>query len=291
MKLTRFRPAEGHVRVGAIVDDEVVDLSAIADGDDVVRALASHRDALAQEVDHPATRRHALASVTLEAPVRPRKYFAIGLNYADHAREASLELPTVPTVFNKQPTSVIGPHEPIVRPIASDALDYEGEMAFVVGRRCRHVPAGRAREVIAGYLIANDVSIRDWQLATPTITMGKSWDTHGPLGPWLTTADEIEDPHALGISTWVNGELRQRSSTANLIFDCFALVEHLSTAFTLEPGDVVATGTPSGVGALMKPAPKFLVPGDSVRIEVDGLGVLQHEVVQETDDTPRFDSW
>ena len=146
------------------------------------------------------------------------------------------------------------------------------------------MPRARAHEVIAGYLVVNDVSVRDWQLRVPTMTMGKSFDTHGPLGPWLTTADEVGDPHGLRLRTWVNGELRQDSSTKNLIFDCFALVEHLSTAFTLEPGDVVATGTPGGVGIAMKP-PRLLRVGDVVRIEIEGLGALENEIVLEPETT------
>jgi len=139
--------------------------------------------------------------------------------------------------------------------------------------------------VIAGYLVVDDVSVRDWQLRTPTMTMGKSFDTHGPIGPWIVTADEIGDPHALALRTWVNGELRQDSSTRQLIFDCFAQVEHLSTAFTLEPGDVVTTGTPSGVGGAMKP-PRFLAAGDVVRIELEGIGHIENRVVAEPAETP-----
>ena len=145
----------------------------------------------------------------------------------------------------------------------------------MIGRRCRHVPRARAHEVIAGYLVVNDVTVRDWQLRIPTWTMGKSFDTHGPIGPWLTTADEVGDPHGLRLRTWVNGELRQDSNTKQLIFDCFALVEHLSTAFTLEPGDVIATGTPGGVGIAMKP-PRLLAVGDVVRVEIEGLGALEN---------------
>jgi 2-keto-4-pentenoate hydratase/2-oxohepta-3-ene-1,7-dioic acid hydratase in catechol pathway len=166
-------------------------------------------------------------------------------------------------------------------PRVSSALDYEGELGFVIGRRCRHVPRGRAHEVIAGYLIVNDVSVRDWQLRVPTWTMGKSFDTHGPIGPWLTSADEI-DPSGLRLRTWVNGELRQDSNTKHLIFDCAAIIEHLSTAFTLEPGDVVATGTPSGVGISMKP-PRLLKVGDVMRVEIEGLGALENRVVAEPD--------
>jgi 2-keto-4-pentenoate hydratase/2-oxohepta-3-ene-1,7-dioic acid hydratase in catechol pathway len=163
-------------------------------------------------------------------------------------------------------------------------VDYEGELGFVIGRRCRHVPAARAREVIAGYTVVNDVSARDWQFRSPTMTMGKSFDTHGPLGPCLVTADEIDDPHALRLRTWVNGELRQDARTDDLIFDCYAQVEHLSTAFTLEPGDVIATGTPAGVGMAMNP-PRLLGPGDAVRIEIEGIGVLENPVIAEPPDT------
>src|SRR5690606_7276172 len=172
-----------------------------------------------------------LASVRLCAPIlRPPKFLAIGLDYADHVAEAGLERPQVPTVFTKQSTCVTGPRDPVHLPRASAALDYEGELGLVVGRRCRHVPREPAREGIARYLVGNDVSVRDWQLRVPTWAMGKSCDTHGPIGPWLTTADEVGDPHALRIRTRVNGELRQDSSTEHLIFDCFAIVEHLSTA-------------------------------------------------------------
>jgi 2-keto-4-pentenoate hydratase/2-oxohepta-3-ene-1,7-dioic acid hydratase in catechol pathway len=169
-------------------------------------------------------------------------------------------------------------------PRASHVLDYEGELGFVIGRRCRHVPASRAEEVIAGYVVVNDVSVRDWQLRSPTMTMGKSFDTHCPLGPWITTTDEVGNPHELGIRTWVNGELRQDSNTKELIYDCFTLVEHLSTAFTLEPGDVIPTGTPSGVGIAMKP-PRLLEAGDVVRIEIDRLGQLESPVIAEPEDT------
>jgi 2-keto-4-pentenoate hydratase/2-oxohepta-3-ene-1,7-dioic acid hydratase in catechol pathway len=227
-----------------------------------------------------ARQRLPLASLKLAAPIlRPPKLLAIGLNYADHVAEAGIEAPKLPTVFNKQSTCVTGPCDDVHLPRASSALDYEGELAFVIGRRCRHVPKARAHEVIAGYLVHDDVSVRDWQLRIPTWTMGKSFDTHGPLGPWLTTADEI-DPSGLRLRTWVNGELRQDSNTKHLIFGCAAIVEHLSTAFTLEVGDVIATGTPGGVGIAMKP-PKLLRVGDVMKVEIDGLGALENEVVPE----------
>ena len=159
-------------------------------------------------------------------------------------------------------------------------LDYEGELGFVIGKRCRHVSRDNAADVIAGYLVVNDATVRDWQLRIPTWTMGKSFDTHGPIGPWIVTSDELSDPHQLQLRTWVNGELRQESNTKELIFDCFSLVEHLSTAFTLEPGDIVATGTPAGVGIGMKP-PKLLKHGDAVRIEIEGIGEIENPVIDE----------
>jgi 2-keto-4-pentenoate hydratase/2-oxohepta-3-ene-1,7-dioic acid hydratase in catechol pathway len=287
VKLCTFSHA-GARRAGVVVDDAVVDLAAAAPElpRDLVALLAAGPAALAQarQAAANARARLPLASVKLAAPIaRPPKLLAIGLNYADHVAEAGLETPKLPTVFNKQSTCVTGPFDPVHLPRVSQALDYEGELAFVIGRRCRHLPRQRAHEAIAGYLVANDVSVRDWQLRVPTWTMGKSFDTHGPLGPWLTTADEI-DPSGLRLRTWVNGELRQDSNTKQLIFDCAAIVEHLSTAFTLEPGDVVCTGTPGGVGIAMKP-PRLLRVGDVVKIEIEGLGAIENPIVPEPEST------
>jgi len=283
MKLCTFLQA-GVPRVGVVLDDHVVELSAVAPSlpRDLAQLLAAGPEALARAKSAAASARERLplASLTLAAPIlRPPKFLAIGLNYADHVAEAGLETPKWPTVFNKQSSCVAGPNDDVHLPRASSALDYEGELGFVIGARCRHVPRSRAHEVIAGYLVVNDVSVRDWQLRVPTWTMGKSFDTHGPLGPWLTTADEI-DASGLRVRTWVNGELRQDSNTKQLIFDCAAIVEHLSTAFTLEPGDVVATGTPGGVGIAMKP-PRLLKAGDSMRVEIEGLGALENRVIPE----------
>jgi 2-keto-4-pentenoate hydratase/2-oxohepta-3-ene-1,7-dioic acid hydratase in catechol pathway len=273
--------------IGIVVGDEIADLALLAPAlpARMPEFLAAGADALAHAADVLESRRHrmALADVHLESPVpRPGKFLAVGLNYADHVAESGMERPAHPTVFNKQTTCVTGPFDAVHLPRVSFALDYEGELAFVIGRRCRHVPRERAREVIAGYCVANDVSVRDWQLRTPTMTIGKSFDTHGPLGPWLTTADEIVDPHGLGLRTWVNGELRQESNTRQLIFDCFALVEHLSTAFTLEPGDVISTGTPGGVGIVRQP-PAWLAAGDVVRVEIERLGAIEQRVIAEPD--------
>jgi 2-keto-4-pentenoate hydratase/2-oxohepta-3-ene-1,7-dioic acid hydratase in catechol pathway len=277
--------------VGVVTDDGIVDLSEsapelpaemtalLAAGEPALRRVAAAASA--------ARARIPLDSVRLAPPIlRPPKFLAVGLNYADHVAEAGLETPKLPTIFNKQSTCVAGPTDPVHMPRVSSALDYEGELGFVVGRHCRHVPREHAHELIAGYLVVNDVSVRDWQLRIPTWTMGKSFDTHGPIGPWITTADEVGDPHALRVRTWVNDDLRQDSSTKNLIFDGFTIVEHLSTAFTLEPGDVVATGTPGGVGIARKP-PRLLSIGDVMRVEIDGLGTLENRVVAEPDTARR----
>lgn len=286
MRICTFLDGDGH-RLGAVLDDGVVDLAEAAPElpREMTALLAAGDAALRRAADAAAgaRRRLPLAQLALAAPIlRPPKFLAIGLNYADHIAETGRETPALPTVFNKQSTCVIGPGAAIHLPRVSEKLDYEGELAFVIGRRCRHVPRERASEAIAGYLVANDVTVRDWQIRVPTWTMGKSFDTHGPLGPWLTTRDEIGEPHGLRLRTWVNGELRQDSNTKHLIFDCFTLVEHLSTAFTLEPGDVISTGTPSGVGVGFKP-PRYLVASDVVRIEIEGLGVLENPVIAEPD--------
>ena len=285
MRLVTFRGPDGP-HVGTVAGDEVVDVSATRTDlpRDMAALLALGPEALdvVRAADGP---RLALSAVTLTAPVpRPPKFLAIGLNYAAHVAESGMPKPDVQLWFNKQSSCVIGPGEAIHIPRASSMVDYEGELGFVIGRRCRHVPAARAAEVIAGYTVVDDVSVRDWQFRSPTMTMGKSFDTHGPIGPWLVTADEIGDPHALRLQTWVNGELRQDAKTDDLIFDCYEQVEHLSTAFTLEPGDVIATGTPAGVGIAMKP-PQLLRAGDVVRIEIEGVGVLENPVIDEPSDT------
>ncbi len=228
------------------------------------------------------------SEVKLLAPIsRPPKIIAIGLNYADHLEEVraagrEMETPVVPMIFNKQSLSATGPYEDIHDPKVSEMLDFEGELTFVIGKKCRHVPKEKAHEVIAGYTIANDLSVRDWQLRVPTFTIGKSFDTHCPFGPAIVTPDEISDPHNLDLITEVNGEQRQSSNTKNLIFNCFDLVEHLSTAFTLEPGDLVLTGTPGGVGVVEG---KFLKKGDVIKISISELGHIENKVIDEPSST------
>ena len=291
MKLVTFTQSDS-TRIGILDNDAVVDLSVVAPSlpTEMCAFLEAGRSALdtAKQAAGNTAARLALADITIEAPIlRPPKILAVGLNYKDHIAETDRDTPEFPMIFNKQSTSVTGPASVIHLPHVSDKLDYEGELAIVIGRRCRHVPKSRAAEVIAGYTIAHDVSVRDWQRRVPTFTMGKSFDTHCPLGPCIVTADEIGDPHGLELQTWVNGESRQHSNTRELLFDCFDLIEHLSTAFTLEPGDIISTGTPGGVGIAMKP-PKFLKAGDVVKISIDKIGTLENSVIAEPEGTARI---
>ncbi|MEX2108122.1 MAG: fumarylacetoacetate hydrolase family protein [Solirubrobacterales bacterium] len=286
MKLCRF--LEGaDVRLGVVEDGRVVDLSGVAPELPAEPAAALEAGGGVEGLaglKASAGEGHPLEEVQLLSPAQPRKYLAIALNYADHIAETGMQAPEVPTFFTKQVTCVIGPDAPIHKPKVSDRLDYEGELAIVIGKRCRHVPVDCATEVIAGYTIANDVSVRDWQMRAMTMTIGKSFDTHGPLGPWLVTGDELGDPQQLGIRTFVNDEQRQDGNTRDMVFDCFQQVSHLSEAFTLEPGDVIGTGTPAGIGATIQPFPEGLLKvGDVVRIEIDGIGELRNEVVAEPD--------
>jgi 2-keto-4-pentenoate hydratase/2-oxohepta-3-ene-1,7-dioic acid hydratase in catechol pathway len=267
MRLARYQH-ERNTAVGAVVGDAVIPLPGVT-------------TVLEPPSELPDGPRVPLEHVRLLAPVaRPPKFLAAGLNYEDHLEETGLPRPTSPVFFNKQTTCVVGPGDDVHRPRVSDQLDYEGELGVVIGRRCRHVPVDCALDVILGYLVVNDVTVRDWQLCSPTMTLGKSFDTHGPIGPWLTTADEIVDPHDLWIRTWLNDELVQDGSTSRMIFDIPTQIATLSTAFTLEPGDVIATGTPAGVGIVQQP-PRWMKPGDVVRVEIDGLGALENRIVEE----------
>jgi 2-keto-4-pentenoate hydratase/2-oxohepta-3-ene-1,7-dioic acid hydratase in catechol pathway len=275
-------------RIGLVLDDSIVDLAAEAPElpRDMIAFLAEGAPAMERARRAAGGRRRIpLTELKLEAPIlRPPEFLAIGLNYADHIAESGTKPPEFPVFFNKQTTCVTGPYDPIHLPRVSKALDYEGELGFVIGRRCRHVPRARAHEVIAGFLVVDDVSVRDWQMKAPTHTLGKSFDTHGPIGPWLVTPDEVGDPHSLELKTFVNGELRQHSNTRNLVFNCYAQIETLSTAFTLLPGTIISTGTPSGVGAALNP-PRFLKTGDIVRIEIDRIGHIENRVIDEPKET------
>ncbi|MDE1999280.1 MAG: fumarylacetoacetate hydrolase family protein [Burkholderiales bacterium] len=226
-----------------------------------------------------------LDQVHLSAPVpRPSKLLAIGLNYLEHVQEQivgeSRNVPEHQIWFTKLGHAVNGPYDPILLPAVSQATDYEGEMVAIIGQRCKHVPRERAHELVFGYCVGTDVSVRDWQKRTPQWMLGKSFDTHAPFGPCLTTADEVGDPHGLDLRCWVNGELRQSSNTRLMIFNLWDQIAHLSQVMTLEPGDVIFTGTCSGVGAAFNP-PKFLREGDVVRVEIDKLGHIESRCIQE----------
>jgi 2-keto-4-pentenoate hydratase/2-oxohepta-3-ene-1,7-dioic acid hydratase in catechol pathway len=282
---------QGKTRIGVVVDNQIADICTIAPElpRDMLALLTAGPEALERVRKLTANApRIALSEVKLEAPVqRPPEFLAIGLNYADHVVETGRDKPAFPIFFNKQTSCVNGPHDPLHMPRVSTALDYEGELGFVIGRRCRHVPRERAHEVIAGYFIVNDVSVRDWQRRAATMTLGKSFDTHGPTGPWLVTPDELGDPHTLDLRTLVNGEERQHSNTRLLFFNCFEQVETLSTVFTLQPGTIISTGTPGGVAAAMKP-PKWLKVGDTVRVEIERIGYIENRVVEEPGDSARI---
>jgi 2-keto-4-pentenoate hydratase/2-oxohepta-3-ene-1,7-dioic acid hydratase in catechol pathway len=223
-----------------------------------------------------------ISEVQLRAPVpRPGKVLAIGLNYRDHAEESGQPIPQRPVVFAKANTCIVGPGDAILMPRVSRAVDWEAELCFVIGKRARYVKAADAAPYIAGYTIGNDVSVRDWQFHSPTWMMGKSFDTHGPIGPWLVTPDEVGDAGNLDVKLFVNGEQKQSSNTSQLIFGVGEIIEYLSAGMTLEPGDVVFTGTPAGVGAGRKP-PEWLKAGDVVRVEIEKLGALENPVKDES---------
>ncbi len=283
MKLATFSTSSNPTpRLGVVVADGIVDLTDVAGApatmDEFLAGGDAARDAAAAAAGGTVT---PLDAVTLHAPVpNPGKVLAIGLNYGDHIEESGMEAPKTQVWFNKQHNCINDPYGDINLPAVSDKLDYEAELCLVIGKRCKHVPRERAAEVIAGYFVGNDVSVRDWQLRAQTFQIGKSFDSHGPIGPYLVTPDEVGDPHALDIACYVNGEQRQASNTKHLIFDCFDAIEHLSQAFTLDPGDVLFMGTPSGVGVAMKP-PQFLKEGDLVRVEIEKLGYIENRVVPE----------
>jgi len=272
MRLVRFA-AEGRVQFGHLEGDTVVPVA----GETFTQALVGH------ERGAPL----ALSVVHLLAPVpHPGKILGIGVNYAAHAAESvsfrNTPKPEVQKWFNKQTTAVNGPYEPVHLPKVSEQLDYEGELVAVIGKHGRHVPPERAMEIIAGFCIGCDYSVRDWQRASQTMIMGKGFDTHAVYGPALVTPDELGDISDLEIRTLVNGELRQTGRVRDMIHDIHAQIAHLTAAFTLEPGDVIFTGTPAGVGAGFDP-PKWLKAGDRVRIEIDGLGHIENEIVPEPD--------
>jgi ureidoglycolate lyase len=222
-----------------------------------------------------------LADVRLLCPIdRPRNVLAIGLNYADHIAESGAKTPDHQIWFSKQPSCVIGPGDAVEIPRVSHAVDWEAELVVVIGKRGRHVAAADAHAIIGGFTCGNDVSARDWQMQTPQWMLGKSFDTHGPVGPCIVTPDEFDVTKPLGIRCFVNGERKQNSTINQLVFGVYQQIEHLTKAMTLAPGDIIFTGTPGGVGAGAKP-PQFLKAGDTMRVEIDGIGALENPVVAE----------
>jgi 2-keto-4-pentenoate hydratase/2-oxohepta-3-ene-1,7-dioic acid hydratase in catechol pathway len=281
MKLARFSHG-GSTRIGKVVGDRIVDLSGVPGVTGSMRQVLTDLPGLRAALEAATGPDLALAEVTLEAPIAdPQKYLAIGMNYEAHAREAEeagIPRPTSQLWFNKQVSCITGPYDPVELPKVSDQLDYEAELGVVIGKRCRHVSIEDARSVIAGYLVTNDVTVRDWQRRSPTFTLGKSFDTHGPIGPWITTDDEIADPHALTMWLTLNGKERQRTSTGDMIYNIYDQIAYLSTVMTLEPGDVIATGTPANVGIATG---TFMKDGDVVRVEIEGLGHIENPIVAE----------
>ena len=302
MKLVSYETQPGVVGGGVVIDDHVVALAAIDSApSDVAALLAAGPGVVGDVARRAATTRERtpLSEATLRAPIpRPSKYLAIGFNYKSHLAEIqaagqrpefaermqrfkhlreAFPDPSLPTFFNKQVSCITGPFDPILAPYDSSMLDYEGELVVVIGRRIRRADAAGARASVAGYTVGNDVSVRDWQQDTPTMWPGKSFDTHGPLGPWIVTADEL-DPSDLAVRTWVDDQLRQDGSTADMVTGIDEMIAALSRVCTLEPGDLVATGTPGGVGLF---SGNLLRPGQRVRVEIEGIGSIDNPIVQE----------
>lgn len=304
---------EGQRRLGALVGQRVVDLNRayvasrmaagepaalaaalvppdlralLALGQPALDACAAALAYVAERADDPAALRaeglaYDLAEVRLCAPLpEPGKIICLGLNYRDHAAETKGKVPEYPILFSKYTNSICGPGDPIILPRVTQKVDYEAELAFVIGRRGKNVPRERALDYVAGYMNANDVSARDYQLRVSQWMTGKTFDTFCPIGPALVLKDEVPDPHNLPVRLSINGEVLQDSNTRELIFNVYDLVAYISSVMTLEPGDLVLTGTPAGVGFVREPS-RYLRPGDRVRIEIGNLGVLENPVVAE----------
>ncbi|WP_179402175.1 fumarylacetoacetate hydrolase family protein [Burkholderia guangdongensis] len=285
MKLARYT-YRGATTIGAIANERVVPLAMLDPiAPTTIREVLAAGPALIERLAGKlvgATGGVPLAEVRLEAPIPdPQKYLAIGMNYHDHAEEAAragVAVPKDQLWFNKQVTCITGPYDPIYKPRVSEKMDYEAELGVAIGKRCRYVSIKEAPSVVGGYFVANDVTARDWQFKSPTFTLGKSFDSHGPIGPWITTVDEIADPHALQMSLSVNGEPRQSASTGGMIYNIWQQIHELSQVMTLEPGDLIATGTCANVGIALG---KFLQPGDVVRVEIEQLGYIENTVAEE----------
>ena len=295
MKLVTFLLKEdlNTLRIGALKDNGVIDFSFSDLPNNMIDFIALGNRGLdkANNLIQVENNIYFNDDIILKAPIlKPNKILAVGLNYKKHVDEAkdlkdhhsnNVELQEqYPNIFNKQNSSVNDPYGDVHRPNASDWLDYEGEMGFIIGKECRHVSYDNAKNCIYGYTVVNDFTVRDWQFRGPphTMTMGKSWDTHCPFGPCIVTADEIDNPHKLNLKTYVNDEMRQNTNTELMIYDCYTLIEYLSTAFTLTPGDLIPTGTPEGSALSTQ---DWLKPGDKVRVEVENIGYIENKIIQE----------
>lgn len=313
MRLATFRYG-GQVRLGAVDGEHIVDLNRAyarllaARGEERAEALAAayvppdivgflaaadHALAAASEalasvagdgdgasLEQEGVRLPLSAIALLPVVPHPGKFLCVGRNYKEHAEEAGNAVPTTPILFARYATSLVAAGQPVIRPKVSDQLDWEGELAVIIGRRCRHVTPERALDMVAGYSIFNDVSVRDYQFRGQQYTAGKNFEGSGPFGPYLITKDEVPAPHSLDLVTTVNGETVQQSNTSKMIFDIPALIAHITEWITLEPGDALATGTPSGVGFARKP-PRFLTAGDTVSVTITAVGTLTNPVIDE----------
>jgi 2-keto-4-pentenoate hydratase/2-oxohepta-3-ene-1,7-dioic acid hydratase in catechol pathway len=269
MRLATYDAGAGPA-TGIVSGDRIAPTGVQGSMIDLIAAWPQVQDKLAAADDW-----RPLSGVRLMAPVpRPGKVFAIGLNYADHIAESKVDKPAHQVWFTKAVTSVNGPFDPIQIARSGPFVDYEVELVAVIGKRGRNIPRAEAHAHVFGYCVGNDVTERVWQHRTPQWSLGKSFDTHAPVGPWIVTADEVGDPHDLALRCFVNGEKRQESNTRHLVFDVWDQIEHLSQAMTLEPGDLIFTGTPGGIGAAMDPR-QFLKAGDTVRCEIDGIGAIE----------------
>ena len=285
MKIVTFRRPGKADEAGVLLGERIISLGGAGFPDDALSLIAQGEEGRARVenwiYNPPPDAVADLASVKLLAPVpRPPKVICVGLNYRDHAIESNMEIPKVPTIFNKFPNTVIGPGEPIVLPKLSSKPDYEAELAVVIGPGGRHIQPEQWRKHVFGYTILNDVSARDYQMATTQWLMGKTFDTFAPMGPWIVSADEIQDPHTLDISLQIGDQVLQQSNTKELIFRVPDLIAYISGVVTLEAGDIISTGTPSGVGFARKP-PRFLKAGDTVVVKVQGIGELRNPVIAE----------
>lgn len=301
MKLVTFLLKEdlNTLRIGALKDNGVIDFSFSDLPNNMIDFIALGNQGLdkANDLIQVENNIYFNDDIILKAPIlKPNKILAVGLNYKKHVDEAkdlkdhhsnNVELQEqYPNIFNKQNSSVNDPYGDVHRPNASDWLDYEGEMGFIIGKECRHVSYDNAKNCIYGYTVVNDFTVRDWQFRGPphTMTMGKSWDTHCPFGPCIVTADEIDNPHKLNLKTYVNDEMRQNTNTELMIYDCYTLIEYISTAFTLTPGDLIPTGTPEGSALSTQ---DWLKPGDKVRVEVENIGYIENKIIQEPMNTTK----